>query len=32
VVVCTGRTERRHDGIEIWPLATFLRRLDEGAI
>jgi predicted AAA+ superfamily ATPase len=32
VVVYTGRTERRHDGIEIWPLTTFLQRLDDGSI
>jgi predicted AAA+ superfamily ATPase len=32
VVVYTGHTERRHEGIEIWPLTTFLQRLDEGGI
>jgi len=32
ILVYTGRTQRQRDGIEIWPLATLLRGLDEGTI
>lgn len=32
ILVYNGRTQRQRDGIEIWPLATLLRSLDEGTI
>jgi len=32
ILVYTGRTRRRRDGIEIWPLATLLRHLDRGTL
>jgi len=32
IVIYTGRSERVHDGIEIFPLPTFLRHLDEGTL
>ena len=32
ILVYTGRTTRRRDGIEIWPLATLLHHLDRGTL